>query len=424
LSAYLDGQLDADQRNRVNSALVSSPELAERLRGLTVVRDLVAGLNRESAVDVTPMVMSRIRSRRQSRSFAARLRHGYARRAAGLAGILAAAAGFLLVVTVAGFWQPRTHPVPTAPRVVFDNAIAESKTAGAGAAADDSVPAFALEPRSASSATADHRSVGAGARPSAVEPGAVAIDGGGPLAPGDLERSRGFLDNPHDRRFFLIKNGQDGKAQQRVASVVERTTRFGFYKITISHGIVIDPRHPEEATVFALLVNPQELDRLRDQLKVALSDQVEEGPADARIVTQLADIGQVQALAPSPLGDVSISRDALALKTNVGGGTETAALSVPAGARRPTAEQFHSAPVPVTARTNPGAETEHATDLAIADERHHAPEVPASPAHGVPPAAGIQPARARPEVAAARATPAQPEELVLVLVWICKSHAS
>ena len=79
-----------------------------------------------------------------------------------------------------------------------------------------------------------------------------------------------MLDNPAERRFFLIKNGADGKAQQQVASVVERTTRFGFFKITVPQGIVIDPRHPDQATVFALLVNPKELGRLRDQLKEVL----------------------------------------------------------------------------------------------------------------------------------------------------------
>ena len=127
-----------------------------------------------------------------------------------------------------------------------------------------------------------------------------------------------MLDNPAERRFFLIKNGADEKAQQQVASVVERTTRFGFFKITVSQGIVIDPRHPDQATVFALLVNPKELGRLRDQLKEALPDMIDETPADPGIVTQLADIGHVQEFAPAPPADVLISREAMALRTRVG----------------------------------------------------------------------------------------------------------
>ena len=43
LSAYLDGQLDSDQQQLVESALVASPKLAENLRGLAAVRELVAG---------------------------------------------------------------------------------------------------------------------------------------------------------------------------------------------------------------------------------------------------------------------------------------------------------------------------------------------------------------------------------------------
>ena len=64
LSAYMDGQLDPDQHQWVESALVSNPQLAEQLRGLTVLRDLVAGLARDASVDVTPQVMEQIRARR------------------------------------------------------------------------------------------------------------------------------------------------------------------------------------------------------------------------------------------------------------------------------------------------------------------------------------------------------------------------
>ena len=77
-----------------------------------------------------------------------------------------------------------------------------------------------------------------------------------------------------------------------MASVVEQTTRLNFYKITIAQGIVLDPRHPDQATVFALVVNPRELKNLRDRLHQVLQDRVEESPVDPGIVTRLADIGQ------------------------------------------------------------------------------------------------------------------------------------
>ena len=114
-------------------------------------------------------------------------------------------------------------------------------------------------------------------------------------------------------------------AQQssKSASVVDHTAHSAFSRSS-SPGIEIDPRHPDEATVFALLVNPAEIDRFRDQLKAALPDLVEESPLDPGIVTQLADIGHVQAFPAAPLADVLISREALALRTNVAGSTDNA----------------------------------------------------------------------------------------------------
>ena len=56
--------------------------------------------------------------------------------------------------------------------------------------------------------------------------------------------------------------------------MVESTTRFGFFKITIAQGIVIDPRHPEEATVYAALVTAKGFDTLRDRLARALPDRI------------------------------------------------------------------------------------------------------------------------------------------------------
>ena len=61
LSAYLDGQLDADEQRRVELDLVAHPRLAEELRSLTVLRDLVAGLAHDATVNVAPEVMKGIR---------------------------------------------------------------------------------------------------------------------------------------------------------------------------------------------------------------------------------------------------------------------------------------------------------------------------------------------------------------------------
>src|SRR4051812_5255 len=46
LTAYLDGELESDERSSVESALLSDPELAAELGRLAAVRDLVGGLSR------------------------------------------------------------------------------------------------------------------------------------------------------------------------------------------------------------------------------------------------------------------------------------------------------------------------------------------------------------------------------------------
>ena len=63
LTAYMDGQLDGDQQRRVEANLIANPQLAEQLRGLTVLRDLVAGLAHDATVNVVPEVMEQIRGR-------------------------------------------------------------------------------------------------------------------------------------------------------------------------------------------------------------------------------------------------------------------------------------------------------------------------------------------------------------------------
>jgi anti-sigma factor RsiW len=62
LSAYLDGELDAEERQVVERCLTSKPHLAETLRGLLRVRDLVSELSRPAPADTSLEVMRRIRA--------------------------------------------------------------------------------------------------------------------------------------------------------------------------------------------------------------------------------------------------------------------------------------------------------------------------------------------------------------------------
>jgi hypothetical protein len=337
LTAYIDDQLDSEARQRLESAMLADPQLAEELRKLVAVRDLVAGLPREASVNVAPQVMERVRSlaSRRSHAWFRRLRanRSGSRPALVVGAMISAAAIVLFAITLALSMTLRTGPLVPG----WNPAIADADSAKDSITAE--VPSDAQAPSSVFSARSDSSDTiliaaapTSPLRPATVLPqkASVAVAAVAPESR-DLEQLRQLLDNPNLGRLFFVRNGKGGKAEQQVASVVERTTRYGFFKINVAPGIVIDPRHPGEATVYALVVNPDEVDQLRNQLMVALLAPVEDTPADASIVTQLADIGQVQSL--QPVGKVSIPRAALAFRTPESGRPESTEPPLPPARR-------------------------------------------------------------------------------------------
>jgi hypothetical protein len=310
LSAYIDDQLDSDQRQRLESDLVSNPRLAEELRGLTAVHDLVAGLPRDASVNVTPQVMERIRTLAARRARFWVPRRGGSRPALVAGAMFASAALVVFAVTLALSLTLTTRPLDRATGPIRARYDAGTKPIAVPAPSD--IASASGTPTDLSHtvvSAADVTSRHAGAR-LAEQGSAVVADVARDSR--DFEHVRQLLDHPGLRRLFFVRNGPGGKAEQQVARVIQRTTRYGFFKITVAQGIVIDPRHPGEAAVYAFVVTPRELNSLRDQFKSVLTDTNEEARADPGIVTQLADIRQVQSMTPSPFGNVSIPRDALA----------------------------------------------------------------------------------------------------------------
>jgi hypothetical protein len=330
LSAYLDGQLGPEEQQAVESALFADPRLAEELRGLAALRDLLAGLPREAPVDVAGRVIRRVR-RRATRGAATRVIAWGPVRAAGLVTL---AAGVLLILALPWLMHPgRPSADGRRPADVAGDAPAEAKARP--------ILSERLWPRFSKHTTREDR--GELIRPGENRPTQPDPAGGRGSAPGELVDVRDYLDNPELRRVFLVSDGEDGSARQRVVSVVERTTRFNFYKITISQGIVIDPRHPDEATVFALVVGPRELEDLRTQLRAALKDRVEETDIQPEVVTQLADIGRVEAFSP-PAAEMVIPRDQIAMLRE----RDAAGPVEPAEAPPAPRAEHPKAPVPPT----------------------------------------------------------------------------
>jgi hypothetical protein len=87
-------------------------------------------------------------------------------------------------------------------------------------------------------------------------------------------------------------------AGDRVNALVERTPRAEpiYGRITFGPEIVIDPKHPNKAEVFALMLRDDELPRFKLRLTQAFPDAVEEADPDPVVITQLSEIGQLAVL--------------------------------------------------------------------------------------------------------------------------------
>ncbi len=109
-------------------------------------------------------------------------------------------------------------------------------------------------------------------------------------------RVRRMLDDPSLSKVLVVTDVIDGHAAERVDALIHRTPRTdpSYGRITIGQGIVVDPKHPHRATVFALAMDETELQDFRAKLEGAFGAVEEE--ADRDVVTKLADAGQVAIL--------------------------------------------------------------------------------------------------------------------------------
>ena len=330
LSAYMDGQLDSEQHQRVEAAVGASPQVAEKLRGLSSVRDMVAGLPHDGWIDVSSRVMQEIEARRREGGFRRtleRFRYG-SRRILPLAGLATTAAALMMAASLAILVKKTQLERGAGPvaELSSDRIAAPSEASIIPVLADGRTISSALEaPASSADAEISGELADRATSPPAVtqnRAGQAVPDAGELLHNSNLEHLRRFLDDPSLKRFFLVQSGPGNDSEQAVASVVEHTTHLDFFKITVSQGIVIDPRHPDAATVFAFVLEPNQADRFHEQLKLALPGLVEQRPLDPAIATALAEISEVQSLSPKLLAKVEIPREAIAFRTKTNGGGE------------------------------------------------------------------------------------------------------
>ena len=295
LSAYLDEELDPSERQAVETAIVSDPALAGKLTGLRSVSNLISALSRASSPDVSGHVMRRVADLVPVPRPWSRVRRALPRTALGLASTAAAA----LLILVLSRWSPKPPDGRSvAPRGALS--IAAANRDGSLKSAPNVAVGVAGDAPSSGDPLIDAErstvSVGKQDRPETSRDSRHH----------DVLQTRGLLDDPSLRQVFMVTDVIDDPSWEQLTTVLKQSTRHDYYRITVSQGIVIDPKHPEEATVFALVLEDSQLDTFRARLKKVLNDHVEEHQVEPAVVAQLVDIGQVLAIPPDPVGDVII----------------------------------------------------------------------------------------------------------------------
>jgi anti-sigma factor RsiW len=326
LSAYIDGELDPLDRRAVESSLASNPRLAEEVRRLSAVRDLVSELSRPVGPDVSGEVLRRVCVRLGRRRPWIMSPRALPWAACALA--VSALIGLLVVLPAL-----RRHPAAR-------NDV-EEKVAVRPAPTPPREPARVGEAHVASSRQPAAVGTGAPVEHPAIEPRTgdaslkIALRGAESGEPLDHRRLRSLIDDPRLHRVFFVTDQIGESVENQVASFVERTSQRNFLKITVSEGIIIDPLHPGKATVFAVVLDETQLDPFRKGLMEEFKDRVQDQEVDPAVAMQLADIGQVVSLPAHPIADVTIPDSTrLAFRTEV-----------------PTVEQENSSPAAEVIRT-------------------------------------------------------------------------
>jgi len=299
LTAYLDGELDAGQRLRVDSALLADTRLCDDLRGLTAVRDQVAGLARPaSPVDVSASVVATIRRRRDAGPLGRVIGVTAASWSARAVALVSAAAALIAVASLGArvgepdAWASRrpgastTGPGRDRSTLVTTNGTRSDPARVAGDAARSADTARALAP------TRDER-----------------------RRDRDRQQFHAWLESPNLRKVLIVTDVLGGDTGRQVGDLIETTPRRSatYGRFTVSQGILIDPDHPGDATVFAVVMDDQELRQLRARLDEAFPKVVRESEPPPEVVTDLAEVGQL-AIFPGTAINVADLKDPVEMR--------------------------------------------------------------------------------------------------------------
>ncbi len=380
LNDYLDDRLDADTRRRLEAALDVDERLRRALQSLIEVRELVAVLPRESQVDVAPQVLSRIsRTGRAARLQAIAGRISLESRVAVASALAASILIFLGSVAVQRYFRIDGGPLFVANRLM--TAIGARPPGPARPNPDrDPVPETT---------------------PAAPTLGIVALRDD--ETAGDLSLTGRFLDHPQlDLRLIIDGNSE---VAARVAQVISQSTRYNFLQLKLAEGLVIDPKCPAPAEMYAVALPRQDVVMLRKRLQAAVGPTtVRETRFDPELATMLVETVSPHAFRPHPRADVFIPAGNLALRLENPLPRGADPLPPPSDAEpsEPTPEQYRSAPI-----TDP--------DLAHALKSHKgtAPEQSRPP---LMPGPGTNPP------GQARGSQPGDTDRIIVIVWVSRTN--
>jgi hypothetical protein len=276
LGAYLDGELDADGRRRVEQAARSDPALADRMTSLSRVRDLVATISHpEEAVDVSGEVVASIARKAHARRLAWRRAHlGFA---AALPALAAAAALMMMA------W-PGKVGVPGPPL--------RTKLAALRVAPPALTRALTARPiRTAPAILPVERAIPATLLASETK------------ARDDLARFEALVGRKDVRQINVVVDTLGPTTLGDFDEVIKKSSRREpeHARIRIVQNVSLDPRKPGPACVYAVVMDEVERDALYTKLrKSELKSFRESGPPEAETLASLPRIGTIEILHGEP----------------------------------------------------------------------------------------------------------------------------
>ncbi len=310
LSAYLDDELDPGRRSLVEAALQSSPYLARRLREIKGVRDALGGLAiPRVGFDLAPAVLDRLQAARETRQRRSATRWRGLRRALVVGPTIGLAATLLLCWSFGLFhFGPRKPAHTRGPSPHVASHPADSETAVSPVKPDQPSEPFAV----ASTGTPKSEAIAESKAATPPSNSDVALSNDV-----DIEKERQtlksqdelreLLDRPDVRRFLLVVDALNAEPTQKVDQAIGQTDRANprYARFRVCQGLAIDPRHPGEAIVYAVILDDTELNNFKRNLSKQFPNApLDTDPVSAPMVSQLTETDGIDLFEGQAVGTI------------------------------------------------------------------------------------------------------------------------